>query len=177
MLSVKNGYYDNKDVKIPFPPEVEIVKQKLNKIGLEKQVNEVVLSINRAAEDAVSASKPLFVKAIKDMSISNAKKIITDGNTSGTNYLESKTTDSLIMVFKPIIENSLDNVNATKYWNEMMKSYNKIPFSKKVNTDLAQYVTEEAIMGMFKMISKEEIAIRDNPSERTTKLLKKVFNN
>ena len=142
---------------------------------MNKQVDNVVESINRAAEDAVYSAKPIFTEAIEKMSIIDAIKIIKGNKTAGTNYLSKNTKTSLIIVFKPIIRESLDKVNATKNWNMLMNVYNKIPFVEKVNPDLDTYVTEKAINGLFVIISEQEILIRENPQERVSNLLKKVF--
>jgi len=175
LLSVKNGYLLNPKIKIPFPKSANKVAEKLNKLGMNKQVDNVVESINRAAEDAVYSAKPIFTEAIEKMSIIDAIKIIKGNKTAGTNYLSKNTKTSLIIVFKPIIRESLDKVNATKNWNMLMNVYNKIPFVEKVNPDLDTYVTEKAINGLFVIISEQEILIRENPQERVSNLLKKVF--
>jgi hypothetical protein len=175
LLSVKDGYLLDPKVKIPFPKSANKVAKKLNSLGMKKQIENAVESINRAAENAVNSAKPIFTEAIEKMSIIDAKKIIKGNKTAGTDYLSKNTKNSLITVFKPIIRESLNNVNATKNWNVLMSAYNKIPFVEKVNTDLDTYVTEKAIDGLFVIISEEEISIRENPKERVSKLLKKVF--
>jgi nitrogen regulatory protein PII len=177
VLSVKDGYFGNQKVKIPFPKNATKVAEKLKQLGMQKQVDEVVLSINRAAEDAAIAAKPIFVDAIKKMSIKDAIGIVRGEKTAGTDYLNRNTNIALVSAFKPIIKRSLDKVNATKYWKSIMTTYNKIPFAEKVNPELETYVTEKAISGLFFMLAQQEIAIRENPKERTTALLKKVFGN
>ena len=144
---------------------------------MQKQVDEVVLSINRAAEDAAVLAKPIFVGAIKKMSIKDAIGIVKGNKTAGTDYLNRNTNSALVNAFKPIIKNSLAKVNATKHWESIMTTYNKIPFVEKVNPELETYVTEKAISGLFFMLAQQEIAIRENPKERTSALLKKVFGN
>ena len=177
VLSVKDGYFVNPKVKIPFPKNATKVADKLKKLGMQKQVDEVVLSINRAAEDAANSAKPIFVDAIKKMSIKDAIGIVKGNKTAGTDYLNRNTNSALANAFKPIIKISLEKVNATKRWESVMNTYNKIPFVEKVNPELETYVTEKAINGLFFMLAQQEIAIRENPKERTSALLKKVFGN
>ena len=177
VLSVKDGYFANPKVKIPFPKNATKVADKLKKLGMQKQVDEVVLSINRAAEDAANSAKSIFVDAIKKMSIKDAIGIVKSNKTAGTNYLNRNTNSALANAFKPIIKISLEKVNATKRWESVMNTYNKIPFVEKVNPELETYVTEKAISGLFFMLAQQEIAIRENPKERTSALLKKVFGN
>ena len=177
VLSVKDGYFANPKVKIPFPKNATKVADKLKKLGMQKQVDEVVLSINRAAEDAANSAKSIFVDAIKKMSIKDAIGIVKGNKTAGTDYLNRNTNSSLAKAFKPIIKISLEKVNATERWESVMNTYNKIPFVEKVNPELETYVTEKAINGLFFMLAQQEIAIRENPKERTSALLKKVFGN
>jgi len=177
VLSVKDGYFANLEVKIPFPKNATKVADKLKELGMQKQVDEVVLSINRAAEDAANSAKPIFVDAIKRMKIKDAIGIVRGNKTAGTNYLNKNTNSSLTNTFKPIIKTSLEKVNATKHWESVMNIYNKIPFIEKINPELETYVTDKAISGLFFMLAQQEIAIRENPKERTSALLKKVFGN
>lgn len=175
LLSQLDGYYGNPEIKIPFPEDARNVEQKLRQIGLSKQVDEAIESLNRAAEDAASGAKDIFVAAIKGLTISDAVNIVKGEKDAGTRFLERQTTDELTSKFSPVIETSLDKVDATKYWSAIMTKYNKIPLVKKVETDLTAYVTQKAIDGLFVMIAKEELNIRQNPAARTTELLKKVF--
>jgi hypothetical protein len=177
VLSIKDGYFANPKVKIPFPKNATKVADKLKQLGMQKQVDEVVLSINRAAEDAAISAKPIFANAIKKMSIKDAISIVKGNKTAGTDYLNRNTNSAVVNAFKPIIKSSLDKVNATKHWKNIMTTYNKIPFVEKVNPELETYVTEKAISGLFFMLAQQEIAIRENPKERTSALLKKVFGN
>jgi len=177
VLSIKDGYFANPKVKIPFPKNATKVADKLKQLGMQKQVDEVVLSINRAAEDAAISAKPIFANAIKKMSIKDAIGIVKGNKTAGTDYLNRNTNSAVVNAFKPIIKSSLDKVNATKHWKNIMTTYNKIPFVEKVNPELETYVTEKAISGLFFMLAQQEIAIRENPKERTSALLKKVFGN
>ena len=175
VLSQVDGYLGNPEIKIPFPPEAQNVEKKLRGIGLNKQVDEVVESLNRAAELAAVEAKDIFVDAIKGLTITDALNIVKGEQNAATEFLKRETTASLNGKFNPIIDNSLKQVNATKYWGDAMGAYNKIPFVKKVNPDLSAYVTEKAIEGLFVMIAKEELNIRQNPAARATELLKKVF--
>ena len=175
VLSLKDGFYGNKKVKIPFPPKASRISKKLKQLGMKKQINKVVLSLNRAAEDASISAKPIFVDAIKKMTIKDAISIVKGDSTAGTDYLNKNTNSALVEAFKPIIKSSLKKVKATKYWKDIMGVYNKIPSVKKINPDLESYVTGKAIEGLFFMIAEEEIEIRKNPQKRITELLKKVF--
>tara|TARA_B100001250_G_C19695714_1_gene742423 strand:+ start:222 stop:914 length:693 start_codon:yes stop_codon:yes gene_type:complete len=175
ILSKQDGYLKNKNVQIPFPEEAKVIAKKLKKMGLKKQVDNVVLSINRAAEDAAVSAKPIFVNAIKNMPITDAVSVAKDTGASGTNYLRTNTNDSLMVAFRPIIKNSLNKVNATKYWKNIIQTYNQIPFVDKMNPNLDDYVTQKAVEGLFFMIAKEEISIKQDIKKRTSDLLRKVF--
>jgi len=174
-LSKPDGYFKDLEIKIPMPKEVKSVEEKLRAIGQGKKVDEAIESMNRAAEDAATGAKDLFVAAIKEMTIKDAVAILKGEDDAATRYLEDHTRQQLIDKFKPIIKKSLDKVDATKYWKSVFSSYNKIPFVKKVNPELDDYVTEKAIDGLFVQIAKEEMEIRKNPIARVTDLLKKVF--
>ena len=131
--------------------------------------------MNRAAEKAATEAKPIFVAAIKGMTVKDAINIVKGADNAATMYLKNTTTPELVEKFQPIIKTSLDNVNATKYWSDLITMYNKIPLVKKMNPNLTDYVTRKAIDGLFIMIAKEEIKIRKDPMARTSELLKKVF--
>ncbi|MBA7557887.1 hypothetical protein ES705_50665 [subsurface metagenome] len=177
LVSVKDGYFGNREIKIPFPLEVRTIEDKMRAIGLGSEVDKVVLSINRAAEDAANEVKPIFISAIKDMSISDAIGIVNGNDHAATTYLKKKTTSELSVKIKPLIENSLEKVDATRYWDDLIRTYNIIPFVKKMNPDLSEYVTEQAIEGLFIMIAREEEKIRKDPLARTSELLERVFGN
>jgi len=177
MVSKENGYFGDAEIKIPFPEEAKVMEDKLRAVGMGKKVDEVVLSINRAAEDAAIKAKDIFVQAIKEMTVTDAITIVKGNDDAATQYLKSHTKAELTRQFKPIIEESLNKVNATKYWEDVVTSYNKIPMVKKMNPDLTEYVTEKAIEGLFVKIAKEEKEIRKNSSARTSEILKKVFGN
>jgi hypothetical protein len=175
LVSVMDGYFGNPEIKIPFPSEAATIESNLRAVGLGKQVDKAVLSINRAAEDAAKEARPIFVAAIKGMGINDAIGIVRGQNNEATQYLRNTTSPELMAKFQPVIKNSLDKVDATKYWTDIMNTYNKIPFVQKMNPDLAAYVTNKAIEGLFVMIAKEELKIRKDPLAQTSELLKKVF--
>jgi len=175
LVSKAGGYFNNPEIKILLPADASNMEKKLRAIGLGSQVDQVVQSLNKAAEGAAVEAKPIFVAAIKNMTITEAVNIVKGDNDAATRYLEKSTTSELNQKFQPVIKASLDKVNATKYWSKVMDTYNRIPFTKKVNSNLTEYVTDKAIDGLFVMIAKEEQSIRSDPAARTTDLLKKVF--
>jgi hypothetical protein len=175
LVSNLDGYFKNPEIKIPFPKDAKIVETKLRAIGLGNKVDEVVLTINRAAEQAAKEAIPIFVSAIKSMSIKDAINIVKGDNDAATKYLQKSSTPELTSKFQPIIKKALDQVYATKYWSDVIKTYNKIPMVKKMNPNLNEYVTGKAIEGLFIMVAKEELKIRKDPVARTSEILKKVF--
>jgi len=177
LVSLKDGYFGNATIKIPFPDEAKMVESRLRSMGMGKQVDEAILSINRAAEDAATQAKPIFISAIREMTIQDAISIVKGPEDAATSYLRKTTTAQLTEQFKPVIKTSLDKVNATKYWTDLINAYNKIPLVQKVNPDLSAYVTTKAIDGLFVMIAVEEKKIRKDPVARTSEILKKVFGN
>jgi hypothetical protein len=175
-VSVVDGFFGNAFIKILMPPEAKKVEATLRQTGMGDYVDHAILSMNRAAEDASSRALSIFVDAIKNMSIQDALSILNGGDNAATNYLKSKTTASLTAAFRPIIQESLDKVGATKYWAQVFDAYNSLPTTfKKVNPDLPAYVTERALNGVFFYIADEEAKIRKNPAAQVTDLLKKVF--
>ena len=174
-LSAKDGFLGNMAVKILFPPEAQKVETALRGIGLGSVADNVITSLNRAAEDAAKEAKPIFVAAIRQMTITDATNILLGKQDAATDYFKRVTTAQLMSKFSPIIGNSLNKVGATKYWTEAANSYNKIPLVKPVNADLTAYVTQKAIDGMFVQVAQEELQIRENINARSTTLLKKVF--
>jgi type VI protein secretion system component VasK len=174
-LSAADGFFKNAAVKILMPLEASKAEKALRDMGLGAQVDDVILSMNRAAEDAAKSAVPIFTDAIKQMSIQDAASILKGTDTAATMYLKQKTSASLNNIFNPIVKQSLSKVDATKYWNTAFSTYNKIPFVKKVNTDLNAYVTEKALNGVYYQIAQEEQKIRKNPAAQTSELLKKVF--
>lgn len=175
-LSQVDGFFANAALKILLPPEAQKVESTLRKVGLGKQVDDAILSMNRAAEDAAKSAAPIFGNAIKQMSFHDALGILKGSDTAATGYLRGKTNRELAAAFKPVINQSLEKVDATKYWNTLITSYNKINiFGQKVNPDLSAYVTDKALSGIFYQVAQEEKNIRKDPLARTTEVLKKVF--
>ncbi|MDW7692569.1 DUF4197 domain-containing protein [Flammeovirgaceae bacterium SG7u.111] len=175
LVAQENGFFADSLIKIPFPAEAKLMEQKLRMMGMDKQVDQVILTFNRAAEDASIKAKDIFVGAIKEMTLTDAINIVKGEEDAATQYLQNHTTSGLVTEFSPIIDESLDKVLATKYWEELVTTYNKLPFVRKVNPNLTEYVTEKAIEGLFVKVADEEKLIRENPAERTTELLEKVF--
>lgn len=174
-LSKPDGFFKDLSIKIPLPEEANKVETKLRSIGQGEKVDETIESINRAAEDATAASKDIFVEAIKGMSINDAMSILNGKDNAATKFLDKSTRVDLIRKFEPIVKVSLDKVGATKNWNAIFSTYNKLPFVEKVNPDLVEYATAKAIDGLFVQIAKEELKIRQDPAARVTDILKKVF--
>jgi len=174
-LSKPNGYFGDLEIKIPLPKEAADVEKKLRSLGQGQKVDEAIESINRAAEDAANGAKDIFVDAIKNMTLTDAKSILRGDDNAATKFLEKSTRTALFEKFKPVVKTSLDKVGATKNWNSIFTIYNKIPFVDKVNPNLEEYATNKAIDGLFVQIAKEELSIRKNPAARVSDLLKKVF--
>lgn len=176
LLSQKDGFFANAALKILLPAEAQKIERTLRSVGLGKQVDDAILSMNRAAEDACKSAAPIFAHAIKQMSFQDAVGILKGSDTAATSYLKSKTTSPLTEAFRPVIESSLEKVDATKHWNTLITSYNKLPLVRdKINPDLAAYVTERSLSGIFYQIAVEEKEIRKNSLARTSDILKKVF--
>jgi hypothetical protein len=175
LVSVIDGYWGNPEIKIPFPSEAKEMESKLRAIGMGKKVDEFNESMNRAAEKAAVEAKQIFITAIKSLTVKDAIGIVRGQENAATMYLKNTTSPQLIEKFQPIIKTSLDNVNATKYWGDLITMYNKIPLVRKMNPNLTEYVTQKAIDGLFVMIAKEELKIRKDPVARTSELLRKVF--
>jgi hypothetical protein len=173
-LSAADGFFSSPVIKILMPAEAKNVETKLRTMGLGKQVDNAILSMNRAAEDASKEALPIFINAIKSMSIEDAVSILRGNESAATSYLRSKTETNLTQAFKPIVDGALAKTGATKYWNTMFTTYNQFS-SNKVNPDLVNYVTTKALHGVFYQIAKEEEQIRKDPLARTTETLKKVF--
>lgn len=174
-LSVKDGFYKNEMVKILLPPELQKVDATLRKIGLSSVADEGLKVLNRAAEDAVGQATPIFVDAIKQLTFNDAKNILLGDKNAATTYLETKTKVALYQKFNPVIANSFKKVGADKVWRTIITRYNAIPLTNDVNPDLTDYVTNEALKGVYKMVAVEELKIRNDISSRTTDILKKVF--
>ncbi len=174
-LSKMDGFFKNQAIKILFPPEALKVEKQLRKLGLGHLCDNFIQSLNRAAENASSKAKPIFVSAIKSMTITDAMNILLGADDSATQYLMKATSGQIKQTYSPVIATSLNKVNATRSWADVAKAYNQIPFVKKVNPNLESYVTDKAMSALFGEVKKQEALIRKNPIERTSSLLKKVF--
>jgi len=174
-LTQRDGFFGNSLVKIALPTELQKVESGLRKVGLGSLADEGVKALNRAAENAVKEATPIFVDAITQMTISDATNILMGQQNAATQYLQRTTTKSLYQKFNPVIKSSFNKVGADQVWSNLISKYNAIPMVQKVNPDLTDYVTEKALEGVFIMIEKEELNIRNNVSARSTNLLKSVF--
>jgi len=174
-LTKTDGFYKNEAVKILLPEELAKVDKTLRKMGMSKLADQGILALNRAAEDAVKEATPIFVTAIKDITITDAKSILLGNDNAATLYLQSATTTPLYAKFNPVVQQSIGKVGADVIWTKIIKQYNTLPLVTKVNPDLTDYVTNKALDGVFKMITVEEKNIRTNINARTSDVLKKVF--
>lgn len=174
-LAIKDGFFKNQLVRILLPEELQKVDNTLRKIGLSKVADEGLKVLNRAAEDAVGEAIPIFVDAIKGMTFADAKNILMGDKNAATMYLKTKTSEALYQKFQPIINSSFTKVGADKIWNDLITKYNNLPLTNDVNPDLTDYVTGEALKGVFTMVEVEEKEIRAEVGKRTSDLLKKVF--
>lgn len=175
-LNITDGFFKSELYKILLPPDAQKIENTLRTLGLGSLVDKAILSVNRGAEDAVGFAKPIFVNAIKEMTITDALNIVRGGDTSATHYFRVKTAQKLHSAFLPVIKRSLDKVEATKYYGDIVNRYNSLPTTfNKIEPDLPSYVTQKATDALFKMIAKEEKNIRENPVARTTEILRKVF--
>ncbi len=174
-LTSVDGFYKNEAVKILLPDELQKVDKTLRKIGMSSLADEGIKTLNRAAEEAVKESTPIFTNAITSMSFSDAKNILMGNDRSATTYLEKTTTKPLYDKFSPVVKSNMSKVGADKVWSTILTKYNSLPLVSKVNPDINDYVTNKALDGVFKMIAVEEKNIRTDISARTSPLLKKVF--
>jgi hypothetical protein len=174
-VSQTNGFFSNPKIKIPFPEDVQRVERALRNVGLGGEVDKFVLALNRGAEEAAKGAKPIFMSAIRQMTIQDAVGILRGEEDAATQYLKRTTSEQLIASFMPVVEAALDKTQATKYYTDLATNYNRLPMVQKVNPDLKAYATQKAIDGLFLMIAGEEAKIRKDPVARTTDLLKKVF--
>jgi hypothetical protein len=173
-LSVKDGFFKDAAVKILLPEQAQKIEKKMRLLGFGKLVDNAELSLNRAAEDASKAAAPIFIKAIKQMTVTDALNILRGTDTAATAYLRKTTTPELTSAFMPVIEESLKKTDANKYWKDVFTTYNRFS-SNPVDTDINSYVTSKALDGIFYYVAKEEVNIRENPAGRVTDILKKVF--
>jgi len=175
-LNKTDGFFGSEFYKMLLPPDAKKVESTLRNIGMGGQVDKAILAINRGAEDAVGFAKPIFVDAIKEMTLKDALNIIKGPKDGATNYFKDRTKEKLITAFTPSVKSSLDKTDATKYYSDIITSYNKLPTTfKKINPDLTSYVVGRAVDALFDQVAKEEANIRANPLARTSDILKKVF--
>jgi RNA binding exosome subunit len=174
-VSRVDGYFGNQMIKILMPEKIQKVADVLRQVGYQKEVDDFVLSMNRAAEKAAPKAMSFFVDAIKEMTFEDARGILNGGDTSATEFFKRKTHDKIYDAFKPIISSSMDEVGVTHSYKEMMGKYETIPFMGKESVDLDHYVTNKAMDGLFYMVGQEEKKIRTDPAARVTDLLKSVF--
>jgi hypothetical protein len=170
-----DGYFLNQVIKILMPEKLKTFEKGLRAVGYGPQLDEFVQSMNRAAEKAAPAAKQIFWDAIGEMTFDDARKILSGGDTSATEYFKGKTTNKLTAAFKPVVNKSMNEVGVTRQYKELMGRYESIPFVKKESFDIDQYVVTKALDGLFHMVGEEEKKIRKNPTARTTDLLKEVF--
>jgi len=175
-LSAVDGFFKDSEVKILFPPEAQKAEKTLRSLGLNKLCDDVILSLNRAAESAAKEAKPIFIDAIKQMTLQDVTNILLGNQDAATQYFKRTTTLQLTTKFKPVVKLNLDKVNATKLYSQAATQYNRIPLvMNKINPDISDYVTQKAIEGLFLEIAKEELNIRQNIGARSTPLMQKVF--
>jgi hypothetical protein len=174
-LSRENGYFGNAAVKILMPPSIQKVADVARQVGYQKQVDEFILSMNRAAEAAAPLASRYFGDAIREMSVDDARGILTGGDTAATDYFSRKTRDKLYAAFKPVVSQKVGEVGATNAYKAMMSRYESVPLMRSQSVDLDDYVTNKSLDGLFRVVGEEEKKIRTNPVARTTDLLKTVF--
>lgn len=175
LASEKGGFNNNNLIRIPFPTEAEKMKSTLIKVGLKLQVKQFEESLNYAAEEASKFAKEIFIIAVKNMTITDAFKILKGEDNAATMYLKKQTSKELYKKFKPVVKKAIEKVHVTKYWDQLSGRYNALPMTNNVNTDIEDYVTNKTIEGLFVLIAKEEKNIRNNPDARLSELLQKVF--
>jgi hypothetical protein len=173
--SKEDGFYKNQLILIPFPEEAKVMEEKLRAIGMGHLVDDFVMTLNRAAENAAKSAAPIFIDAVKSMSLKEGWDILRGDDRAATSFLESRTKDNLTQTFLPVVKTALQTVDVTSKWTPVVNAYNKIPLVKKLNPDLEVYTTEKAVRGMFVLIGEEEAKIRKDPKARITPLLEKVF--
>jgi len=173
--SKENGFNNNALIRIPFPKEAKKIKKTLTDIGFKKSIKEFEIKMNEAAENASKESLNILLNELKKIKFNDAKEILKGEDNAATKYLERNSYDSLFSKFTPIVKKSMNKVQVYKYWNPLIKKYNSIPLSKKINPNLDEYITSKTIRGLFKLIEIEEKEIRTNPKKRISEILKKVF--
>jgi hypothetical protein len=175
-LGKTDGFFGSAVYKMLLPPEFAKAEKVLRSAGLGKEVDKAILAMNRGAEEAVLLSKPIFSSAIKGMTLTDALTIVRGNDRAATDYFQKKTSDSLKVIFTPSVKTSLDKTEATKYYADIVNTYNKLPTSfKKLNPDLTGYVVEKSLAALFDQIAQQESLIRKDPAAQTSALLQKVF--
>ncbi|MFN8308403.1 MAG: DUF4197 domain-containing protein [Chitinophagales bacterium] len=175
-VAIKDGYYGNAMIKIPFPAEAQVVSSTLNTIGMSSLVDNMVVQLNRAAEQSATEATPIFLNSISQLTISDALNIVGNQQPdAATQFLKRTTTEALVAAFRPKVKSVLDKTMTTSAWSQVMSTYNQVPFVQPINPDLTDYVTRKALDGLFYMVAQEESKIRKDPMARTSDLLKRVF--
>jgi hypothetical protein len=175
-LNKTDGFFGSSLYKVLLPPDAQKVETTLRKAGMGAQVDKAILAINRGAEDAAFYAKDIFIGAIKEMTLTDALNIVRGNKDAATQYFKQKTTEKLVAAFSPSVKSSLDKVEATKYYGDIINTYNSFPTTfKKANPDLTSYVVGKTVDALFDQVAKEEANIRENPMARTSDILKKVF--
>ena len=170
-----DGYFRNQAIKILMPEKLQTLEKGLRLVGYGPQVDEFVLSMNRAAERAAPSAKQIFWDAVGEMTFDDARKILGGGDTAATEYFKSKTTDKLTAAFRPVVDQAMNEVGVTRQYKELVGRYQTIPFARSESLDIDQYVVTKALGGLFHVLGEEERKIRTNPAARVTDLLKEVF--
>ncbi len=170
-----DGYFRNQAIRVLMPEKLQTLEKGLRLVGYGSQVDEFVLSMNRAAERAAPAAKQIFWDAIGEMTFDDAKKILGGGDTAATAYFKTKTSDKLAASFRPVVDQAMNEVGVTRQYKELLGRYRAIPFAKSESLDLDHYVTTKAMDGLFHILGEEERKIRTDPAARVTDLLREVF--
>jgi len=174
-VSVKDGFLKNLSIKLLFPPEARKMESTLRELGFNHICDDVIESMNHSAEEASKKATPIFLSALNQMSFKDVNAVLNGKENAATEYFQKITSDPLRKAFRPQVDSCLNKVNANAYWTTATTTYNKVPFVKKINTDLGDYVTSQTLNGLFFMIAQEELKIRKDFNARTSPLLKKVF--
>lgn len=175
LTSVLDGFLGNPTIRLPFPPDAIKVKEKALNLGLSGQVEKFETTLNRAAEEATKEAMPIFIDAIKNMSVQDGFAILKGGNGAATKFLKDQTISKLVIAFTPKVKEATSKVKLTEYWNPIITKYNALTTGEDLNPDLDAYITQKAIEGLFIMVAKEEDKIRLDPAARVSDLLSKVF--
>jgi hypothetical protein len=175
LTSATDGFLKNPEIMLPFPPDAIKVKEKALALGLSGQVEKFETTLNRAAEEATKQAIPIFIDAIKNMSVKDGFAILKGGNGAATTFLKNQTSAKLVSAFAPKVKEATSKVKLTEYWNPITTKYNALTLGNKIDPDLDAYITQKAIDGLFIMVAKEEDKIRLDPAARVSDILIKVF--